>query len=464
MLPQSSPSFFSDRGIPPEIWQTRPYVWWTPDNIEPAKELFVGLESAQRASVTKVLNQSAGWVISRSAPPMPVSLPHIYPELRPLNAVKTQGPRTHWHGDGEPPEGLPEFQMFQGNSAAHIARGKAADDHHSVNTEEVHSHQRLAKYVFPSSPMKDEWYEHDHASASRATEAAKLGHLAKAHDGTDVSGPHHHKKRVKDESTNLARRIDVHPLAVQKLIDDEVVFFVIEGCLKADSVLAAGGAVFSVPSVSLWDCDELTEFSWQYLRDKTVVIVPDADWADNAAVINQARLCQTALYRTGVSQVHVAAPPSHYNGHNTKGVDDFIGVGGHLDDLLVINSTPPGDVLTEFLDRHVRRRDQSLRDGWVLYSLSAFCGTNGILCARLKTVARVIGITPMAVTRAVRSLEGMGAVRIEGNLSEKRDWFSRQWDWTERPTITLIPELRAMENTPERLGDKVLLRRAALAA
>ena len=64
------PTFFSSRGIPEAIWKARPYVWWTPEYPEPAKAPFADLGAPQRAFVTKLANQSAGWLISRQPPPM----------------------------------------------------------------------------------------------------------------------------------------------------------------------------------------------------------------------------------------------------------------------------------------------------------------------------------------------------------------------------------------------------------
>ena len=51
------------------------------------------------------------------------------------------------------------------------------------------------------------------------------------------------------------------------------VFFVLEGCLKADSILARSEAVASVPSISLWaDAPELKPFSREYLKDVTTFV------------------------------------------------------------------------------------------------------------------------------------------------------------------------------------------------
>ena len=494
MTAEPDPSFFSDRGITEEIRQARPYVWWTPENPDPAKEPFADLSRGQRAHITKVINQTPGWAITRYPPPMVPELPHIYPELRPLDPVKTKGPKQHWHGVGPEPEGLHDLQRLPGKPDNHINRGKDpkhpkpdvvlkyspidpdtgkpeqpkinVNAHKGVKTEELHWHQDFAKYVFPPGGLVDKKYEHDHATGWKTKAAAKrpdirAAHVAKrgkaGHDGVDVEGSHWHTVREKAGDDYLAARIDVHPLGVQRILDAPVVFFVIEGCIKADAVLKDGGAVFSVPSVTLWDCPELQRFAAEYLFDKTVVIVPDADWRDKPKVINQAMLCQNALVRAAVPNVLVAAPPATYNDHDTKGVDDFIGHDGHLEDLLVIDSKPATGVW-EWIASKRLRIDRALRDYEVVLAVSTVTRSKGELVASLQSVAKVLGITDRhTVPRAIKSLEQLGALTHSGRLDIKRDWFSRHYEWEEKPTITLIEELRSTESREKRLYDVVHL-------
>ena len=405
----------------------------------------------------------------------------MYPELRPLERVKIGQRPAHWHGDGPEPEELSPWERLPGKPgsdiwSAHIGRGadepKDPDDHRGVNVETVHRHEHWAKYVFPSSPSAVEEYVHDHSAGWRKRSAAdrplyRERHVARQHGGADVEGPHGHTRRVKDETVSLARRIDVHPLAEDLIRSADVVFFVIEGCIKADAVLADGGAVFSVPSVSLWDCDELQDFTEQFLLGKVVVVVPDADWFTKKQVINQARLCQNALIRHGVQQVHVAASPPTLRGRDTKGVDDFIGAGGHLEDLRVIDFEVPPTLYEVVARNWSWRRDRQRRDAEMLAALANFTGSNGTLHAPLSTVARVLAKSPRAVSEAVRDLESLGAVTIEGgDLATGSSWFSPQLDWRERrrPAIVLAPELRATERPPVRLADLVQIRREGVAA
>lgn len=459
---QGDSAFFTGRGIADAIWRSRPYLWWGQSTADPARDPFAGTTPAQRAFVTRITSQSPGWVITRHAPPMSEPLPPIFPELRPISPVKTQGPRVHWHGDGEPPADLKPWSKMPGDRttwSSHIDRDKATDDHRGFNTELLHSHQAIAKYVFATSPKIDGAYVHDHETSWKRTAAAarperRQGHVDKHHAGIDQVGPHTHQYRAPDpEAPAMARRLDVHPLGVEKLASDEVVFLALEGCIKADAILSAGGAVFSVPSVSLWDAAELQSFVTEHLRDKVVIVVPDSDWHTNAQVINQAKMCGIRLRRLGVMATHVAAPPMTYNGRPTKGADDFLAAGGTLGELVVIDFVAaPG--LATFIDSFGFRRDRARRDEDVLRDLAAYTGPDGVFSAPLRTLARVIGVNAMKVSRAVADLATIGAVTVEGDLTTRRGFpFSRELDWKHRPTITLAPGLRSMPRPPQNLED-----------
>jgi hypothetical protein len=121
------------------------------------------------------------------------------------------------------------------------------------------------------------------------------------------------------------------------------VFFGIEGCLKGDSILSAGEAVFSVPACWQFQAPELPDFAAKYLEDKLVVIVPDADWHTKQNVIQAASACLATLQSLGLEAV-IAAPPRNSDGTFTwKGIDDFLapakygGGGGKLEDLDVVS-------------------------------------------------------------------------------------------------------------------------------
>jgi hypothetical protein len=129
-----------------------------------------------------------------------------------------------------------------------------------------------------------------------------------------VRGRDGRHRRVKDRSRSLAKRIDVHPFAVERFETAERVYFGIEGCIKADAILTAiletgePATVFSVPSVTLWDARELKRFAMKYLAGKIVIIVPDSDWHENPGVYTQAMLCRQYLRHRCRVEAHVEAP------------------------------------------------------------------------------------------------------------------------------------------------------------
>jgi hypothetical protein len=430
-------------GISPEIWRARPYVRWTRVNVEPVREAYSGLSRYQRGYMVRIANQSPGWVITRHEPPG-MNLPRIYPEIRPDDKVQTGPPRRHSHAE-LPPKARQD----------HVARDKDPDDHRGVPRDDLHDHVPLAKYVFPPSALVDRPWEHEHAAYKRMEKRAK--HVDRRHGGTDVPGTHEHKSRVKDRDNSLAKRIDVHRLALSKFATTKTVFFVIEGCIKADAVLTSGAAVFSVPSVTLWDADELPGFITRYLRGHAVIIVPDADWDSKPRVETQARLCQTRLHRLGVTVSQVAAPPADWYDGKRQGIDDYLDDGGNLEDLDVIDRDPSPS-LKEYVDDHARRKDQAQRDAEVLYALSMHADFAGNLHAPLRSIARVMGVDVKRVARGLHSLREMGAVTWDGDLATgirgwvTRDFYSHEFDWEERPTITIAENLRAIKQPPRKLG------------
>jgi DNA-binding transcriptional ArsR family regulator len=481
--PEPDPEFFRKRGILDHIWQARTYVFWTPENPEPARESFSDLNAAQRAHIARMTSQAPGWAITRHVPPLNPPLPTIYPELRPLKAVKIGGPKTHWHGDDDPPtnftviypgsekfyEEMPDWMRLPGNRESwrgHIERCKkkdgtykdcdAEDHHHGENTEAAHWHQKKAKYVFAPTALMDGARVHDHVGMKPAMLTA---HLAKQHGGVDVEGQHAYEYRTKDlMAPAMARRLDVHPLAVNKILRAEVVFFVIEGCLKADAVLSADGAVFSVPSVSLWDAHhdaELRRFAFQYLEGKQVVIVPDADWSGNPLVLNQARMCQITLRRMGIMS-YVAAPPEHLGDEDTKGVDDFLAAGGGLEDLLAIGGESIHH-LSDWVRDHANttRRDVLWRLEQIIFHLSIYAGDEGIVTPTIRTLGRVMGVPWSTLSDHLHRLRDVGAIRYTGSLETRRNWWTGldDDDWKDKPHIELIEELRTEIPEKKPLGE-----------
>jgi hypothetical protein len=388
--------------------------------------------------------------------------------------------------------------------------GQVVTEHCGMDCWYVHEHVSWAKYVFPIGDKVDEtrWHDHhaiwhDHEGRSDkwiakhvakqhfGSEAAWHGqehrhpnsydvvlgqralarwhklavHIKYEHEGSDLDteGLHPHTWRVKDRSLNLARRLDVHPEAMKKIPTAEVVFFVIEGCLKADSILAKGAAVFSVPSVSLWDCKELKRFAETYLKDKEVVIVPDADWIDNREVVSQARLCHATLIRYGVARVHVAAPPVNWSGYpyRGKGVDDFLGIEGHgeLEELQTLDHVllPATKMAIDRLLERCTRSDQYSRNRDVIESMAIYAGPTGELPSSLGMVGRAMGLDGERVREAVGQFMAWGALSCEdgGDLSSRRGYWTGELEWSETPVIIIAEQYRAQRDEPHQLCDVV---------
>jgi hypothetical protein len=299
----------------------------------------------------------------------------VYAELRPDNAVATKSRTWHYHGPRPYPEhvaidaktGRPcnpkeagggpiaESHLHTTKSMdAHVRRDKFEDDHFpgDPRLDQVHSHQDVAKYCFISSAWvtqqiqrKDgSWYDH----------------------------------KEKDESESIARRLDVHPWAADRL-GAGLIYVGLEGCIKADAILSEilrhdlDASVVSFPSVTLWNAgEELGEFVERYLLGKRVVIVCDSDGARNPLVRTQALLLRSYLHNRGARDTEIVAPP--YPGSQQKdggwvvdpaqlddkgkpklnGVDDHLGAGHELGELKRLGNQTEEDML-QWVRDHPRR-------------------------------------------------------------------------------------------------------------
>jgi hypothetical protein len=156
-----SAAWWAERGVAEEVRAARGYVRWTTKDLDPVREAYAGLSTGQLRTVLRWAGQSDGLVIHRHAfkgasadGPVPV-----YPEIRPDHPILTE---TVWHYHGqsqdEPPRhpntGKPlreQAVRAPESQPGHIARDREPDDHRGVNTNEVHAHRHMAKYLFPPS-------------------------------------------------------------------------------------------------------------------------------------------------------------------------------------------------------------------------------------------------------------------------------------------------------------------------
>lgn len=310
--------------------------------------------------------------------------------------------------------------------------------------------------------MERHSHPHNHEHYAMGQLESHLRGWHKDEDAPDIWEAHPHFSTVKAH-TNDAARIDVHPWAMRRFNDKdtEVIFAVMEGCLKADAILSyiikndLAASVYSFPSVTLGNCPETPHFAKKYLKGKTVIIVPDADWFENPAVENQARIYQARLLTMGVgiSKVHVAAPPIH----TEKGVDDFLGIGkGLLNDLVCIDVEPPRNVESWVIDHSPHSASiQGIRKiANILTSMAVFAGAKGEVAVTLSCMANAMNVRQQRVTEVIQSLVAMEAVFVDGILDTGPSFFGGGDDWVKRPSIHILPEeLRAIELPHRTLGD-----------
>ena len=257
-----------------------------------------------------VVNQSGGLILPKTPPPGWEDDPGLVPpQLRPDERVISDYRPGKWHFHGRL-EDQPLSKTTVRRAWPRVPTGKAAGK--ALIQQDV------------LSPDNE----------------GVLNHIRKHHGGVNTQEVHRHDRSQpkylflpgSDEA-----RIDLHPRAARLLPEADRVFLVLEGVLKNDAVLSAGEAVFSVPSVTLWDREELRRFAEEFLVGKRVFVVPDADWVTNPMVDWQALLVRTYLREVlGEDMVYIAAPPVEFfeamkierDDDTMKGVDDWLGVHG----------------------------------------------------------------------------------------------------------------------------------------
>jgi hypothetical protein len=514
---------FRKRGIERWVWESRPYIRYTPDHHDAVLEHHEPLRRTNQLGwVTHIVKQAPGWMCVRHRPPgvtPPAKEPEIVPQLRPDVEVNTGGPATiHAHPD-VPYDGpvLNPYPYKDGREAAPLEewRIRSADQlrphingkrgHNGVNVQEPHIHWPLGKYVFPPSPKVERSSTHDHA-VGRVTRGGKhlkplaadpdrlAAHLNATsrytaetqHRGLDVQGPHTHTRKIPDRAVNRAKAIDMHPEAARFFTVARVVFLVIEGQWKADSLLSRLLAVLSVPSVTMWDVAELVETAAKYLAGKAVVIVFDADGHTNPVVMAQAWFLKTKLETMGLGiRACIAAPPEEYDEAGAlrwKAVDDLLGDGVewdadgnrvsgwvyHPEDLHVHERNAPNLEAFRELQREAGIGGwDAARNAALLDSLSMHANRRGELPRTTRTIAGLMhdGDKLIHDRRAVRDalerLAELGALDIEGNQDAQEERFVGEdyldpdpmFGYVDPPLITIRPEYRAVDLEPVRLGD-----------
>ena len=510
--------------ISPEVWAGRPYVPYTTDDPGPVREAFQGFAPNQCKWAENTAKKCDGFLMIQHAVPG-LGLLDIPPQLRPYDPI-LKGTDWHYHPSDAPPDGFvpvkpdgtPLEEKYCSRAWAqrpHILRDKDEDDHkgakvaaglgydtpeklrelvndpanagdlervlREANNEDVHSHEDWAKYLLTITAKKP--WVHDHADYRRP-EARDKHVRSRYHGGTDVVGPHLHPEReIKDDDPRKSsgKRIDVHPLAWERFANAELIFFELEGKIKADARLSAiirldlPQSVCSVPSIGQWDAYELDEFARRDLAGKLVVIVVDADGGDNPDVMTQALLLRSRLREPalGVRAAAIFAPPyaAYKATPQFKGDDDNLGIaGGSWDNLEMLGCKVPARPLVEWATERRQtivngkrvRWDGVGRDLRTLMGLSLLLGPGGQGQPSLKRVARFIGVGEDSVERALKSLIKLGVVETDRPIATARwQWKSNtpiyrdpNLGFVDRPTIKVIHSaLRARDLPTERLSD-----------
>jgi hypothetical protein len=397
--------FYEEHSISTKVGDGRRYLRY--EIGDPERMLRTHWHMVSPQFVARIANQASGIVIPRY-PPSFLNLADVPAELRPDQAVVTDS-HWHYHGDDKWSEELviPSTGKRLHRRWVHTPEEMAQHIekvHGGINDQTVHLDENRAKYVFPPG------------------------------DG--------------------ARRLDQHPQAFIWFASARRVFFAIEGCIKADAILSAGEAVFSVPSVTLWRAPELGHYA-RRLRERIVFIVPDADYRKNRGVMTQALLCRSYLRRYGL-RAEIAAPPkAAYDRDRTlKGIDDYLVSGGTMDDLDVLKREAPYG-LAEWLTEHGKwRNDKAVRAAETLRGIAEHADENGQLWAPLKSIGNATGIGVRRAQRGLHDLVEVGAIEVDGSLEVGPRWRDKGYDWIQRPTIIVHPDLRARDKV-HRLGDSM---------
>ena len=514
--------FRIEHAISPEVWEARPYVAYTAGNLEPVSKAFEGFAPNQRKWAENRARKSDGFIMVQYAVPG-LDLLDIPPQLRPYHPI-LRGIKWDYHPFDDPPDDfipvkpdgspLPDKRRSRAWARRlHILRDKDPDDHHGAkvaarlgydtpeklrqlvndpaceddllqilreaNNEEVHCHEDFAKYLLTISPTK--LWVHDHADYRKPQRLKD--HLEKWHDGDLIVGEHDHgDKEVPDDNPRRSsgKRIDIHPLAWSRFADAEVVYFCIEGKVKADAALSEilrldlPASVCSVPSVGQWDAHELVAFAMRDLAGKIVVVVCDADGCDNPEVMMQALLLEKFLKdpSLGVPAVGIASPPYKVFNRNKdyKGMDDHL-LRASVGDLQMLGRKVPRRALAQWATTHAQtringtkiRRDRVRRDLRTMWGLSVLLGPGGQGQPSIKKLARFIGISDDRVEEALDSLIQLEHLAVDKPLATARwqfrstDYQDSSLEWIDRPTIKLVdPACRSADLSPEhseRLSD-----------
>lgn len=331
--------FFDKRGISDAVRDARGYTEYAQGKEGIATIVRLHPELAKHTKWLRRFTSEPGILIPKH-PVFQHSAP-IRPQLRPFDEVAGD-PVHHCHAtrpkDCRCPRPHPLLSEHALHGVAgrpgHLEKAEWAADHAALSDPlQPHTHVPTAKYGLAPETYATPWGDY----------AAQ-----------DYGGPIR-------EVVNDSIRLDTNPLLNWS---DEMptrrVMFGIEGTPKCDAMVSAGEWAFDVPGVSMWNAPELVILAVTRLRDCPVFVIPDADWATKNEVIYHATNCREYL-RSLMIDAHIAAPPSeawcaNHSLAYQKGVDDYLGDGGTIDSLRVLDRDLDEDAFQDFADEYLSRR------------------------------------------------------------------------------------------------------------
>jgi hypothetical protein len=449
----STDKFFTEHSISPDVANARPYVRFEKGDLAIVTRANEGFPKEVVRLARTVAGQSGGYIITRRGFPSP-KLP---PQLRPDNPVYTSNQR------------IPSYHPLPARYI-HTSRGERLAWRKTDKGVKVRS---LAPGQIPRHVMN--FHGGKELAELRGLEPELL--LTNPDLSTELEeiiaacNPNHlHFYRGKAAKYVLppgdwGKKIDLHPFAWKLIQKAKTVFFVIEGSLKNDSLISIGQASFCVPSVTLWRNPDLRALT-HWLRGKRIVIMPDADWCMKPQVIAQAMMCRTYLRSFGLA-VCVAAPPlvvDRATGRSRvevdpvfgelKAIDDYLAAGRDLYNIDVIErEAPAATKVWARLNGDRYRSDRFAGLVTALERLPLHADDSGQVIKSLSSFATILGCGLETARRRIADLVEEGILLLEdGDTAASYQWENEDgllcdYDWDERPRVTLVEDFRATNRT-----------------
>ena len=441
MMDDQTLEVFTKRGIDPAIAEARPHVPYAQGDTAAilAADPKWGGSKGLKIHLGSVVNQSSGIAMRRH--------PALLPET-------SEGDRSFWAAY--------EREMGAGPILAELRPDEA------VLIRERHPHKHAAEPEVATHEWEVEHLRRFDVDPSRRVRKPKeYAQYREAHENpTEYHGHAHEAKYVFPSGSKNAKRLDMHPgarpLLEQAKKDGGVVFYALEGCLKADSLLTKGQPVISVPSVSLWHPTELATFAERHLLGGvTVVVLTDSDWRTNPNVMGYGMLATSYLTDLGVRAVFGA--PAPIDDDPKTGIDDMLARKlDALDVKLVEHDVPDMDLLRRMVGEALPTKAGVSRDVaarvflWhLLHATTAgHVKGGGKRCAGWLYPDRVPNTQPFdaavrQVKRARAALRDAGLVHQVEPIRHVRKWDSDEW-MILPPTDLILPRHRVIRARSDR--------------